>query len=69
MLIVNMLIFLKDESTVLQALDTNNPMVAEILMHLNPNLEDKNELDKTCLDIALERNLCSLYVIPSDDLS
>jgi len=51
---------LEDGHTILQALDTGNPMVAEILMHLNPNMMGRGEDDKTCLDLALHRNLASL---------
>ena len=51
---------LTDESIIIQALETNNPMVAEILLHLEPDLNTRNRMNQTCLDLALHSNYRNL---------
>ena len=51
---------LDNEHVIVQALETNNPMVVEILLHLEPQLNVRNGKQKTCLDLALNRNYRNL---------
>eukprot|EP00485_Elphidium_margaritaceum_P003304 CAMPEP_0202692844 /NCGR_PEP_ID=MMETSP1385-20130828/7122_1 /ASSEMBLY_ACC=CAM_ASM_000861 /TAXON_ID=933848 /ORGANISM="Elphidium margaritaceum" /LENGTH=1923 /DNA_ID=CAMNT_0049348441 /DNA_START=155 /DNA_END=5926 /DNA_ORIENTATION=+ len=51
---------LTDESVLIEALETNNPMVAEILLHLEPQLDCQNDAKKTSIDLALHANYRNL---------
>eukprot|EP01083_Nonionella_stella_P010965 31173_1 len=51
---------LVDESIIMQALKTHNPMVAEILLHLDPTLSKHDAEDRSALDLALNANYRNL---------